>query len=68
MNLKRCACGQTPTDIIVIEEGKWCFAYPTCCGEWHIEFRADHTYGKELKRRAYEAWNEMPRADNGGEG
>lgn len=62
--LKPCPCGKTPTKVSVIGESrsKRMYVSGNCCGEWHIEFRADYeTDLARIKALAEKAWNEAPR-------
>ena len=67
--LAACPCGQTPTDVHIMDGGqggKWAFVMPNCCDEWSIEFRTNYAaiHTDECKRLAIEAWNAAPRAAN----
>lgn len=67
--LAACPCGQTPTDVHIMDAaqgGKWAFVLPNCCDEWTIEFRTNYAalHTTECKRLAVEAWNSAPRAAN----
>ena len=65
--LKPCPCGSTPGKVGAYCEnagGKWAFVIPDCCGEWHIEFRANYKEGDELQKLAENAWNTAPRASD----
>lgn len=62
-----CPCGNTPKELYVTDAGqggKWAWVYGGCCGEWHIEFRAEYNdpESEKCKELALEAWNAAPRA------
>lgn len=65
--LKPCPCGKTPTELYIVDGGqgqKYAFAYGSCCGEWHIEFRTDYKPldSQECMQKAIDAWNLTPRS------
>lgn len=70
MSLKPCPCGKTP-EALSFNEGyssKYGFVTPTCCGEWHIEFRTGYNQIEErnlpaLERLMEMAWNDAPRPE-----
>jgi len=67
MKLKPCPCGQTPTDLGILDgiTHRWRYAVPNCCGEWIIEFGVDYPeYKGTIKRKAEQAWNNAPRENN----
>lgn len=70
MNLiKRCPCGQTPSEIHITDTGdrrpKWAHCHPDCCGEWEIEYRNGYVdiHSDIGKDQAVKAWNAAARAD-----
>ena len=67
--LNPCPCGKVPTELGIIdsvEGSKYAFAVGNCCGEWHIEFRANYKLpdSPECKALACEAWNAAPRGES----
>jgi hypothetical protein len=65
MSLKRCPCGEVPTEIRFVESSyKWSTAVPNCCSEWMYQFRIDGAIGPKSFELAHAAWNAMPRGDN----
>lgn len=67
--LKQCPCGKTPESLSIVDNGqgsKWASIYPSCCGEWSIEFRTNYEllHSKDCMDLAVNAWNEAPRAFN----
>lgn len=65
-DLKPCPCGQTPKRLHIYQGNcsKYAFAYGSCCGEWHIEFRTDYKEldSPECMKLAIQAWDATPRA------
>jgi len=62
-----CPCGTFPTELYIVDGGqggKYALAYPSCCGDWHIEFRTEYNDFKseKCKELARFAWNNAPRA------
>lgn len=60
--LLQCPCGEHPAELIVMDSGqggKWAFVYGDCCGDWHVEFRADYhdPESDECMLLARDAWN-----------
>ena len=66
--LKPCPCGKLPEELIVTREhdrSKYAMVSGDCCGEWEIEFRADHlTDDVLIKKMANEAWNKAKRTQS----
>ena len=66
LKLARCPCGEVPERLSIQPDGggKYAFASGYCCGEWHIEFRAQHHKpdSPECAVLAAQAWNDAPRA------
>ena len=67
MELKRCACGATPTRLAIEGTENYRYARATCdeCGEWSIEFCTEwqELTSERCSELAREAWNDAPRAD-----
>jgi hypothetical protein len=66
INLKRCACGETPTKLFIYDTwqgGKWGSAAGNCGCIWRIEFRTDYNKFDSLECMllAIEAWNDAYR-------
>lgn len=64
--LQACPCGQVPAALGVASHEarpKYAYAFGECCGEWHIEFRADYAElgSPEMLARAGDAWNNTQR-------
>lgn len=64
MTLKRCPCGQIPSQLHITYDDvrKWNYVSGDCCGEWEVEFRSGYVTGDALKRFAKHAWNRAKRA------
>lgn len=66
-NLEGYPCGAKPTPLN-LTEGKTCkygLVCGDCCGEWLVEFRADHCEidSEECVALAKEAWNQAARME-----
>lgn len=64
VELKACGCGKTPKELFIYgDDAKYKWAYGSCCGDWHIEFRTGyHRDGsKELMEAARYMWNMVSR-------
>ena len=62
--LTKCPCGETPTVIVVLENGHYgscAFAVPDCCDEWAVQFNTEYQVGIALKPLAVRAWNKAKR-------
>ena len=63
--IKKCACGATPTGLCLTGGSSMKWAQATCnmCGEWSIEFRTQYMKldSIDVKRLAEKAWNDAPR-------
>lgn len=63
--LKPCPCGCIPAELNIVQNGqgvKWASIYPSCCGEWSIEFRTQYKAldSEECMVLATKAWNKAP--------
>lgn len=60
-----CPCGRVPQSLYISDGVKWAFVSPSCCSEWHIEFRTQYNKAdtKECMDLAIEAWNSAPRKE-----
>jgi hypothetical protein len=64
VNLRRCACGADPEQLVITEGSCSKYAWAACdsCGEWSIEFRTNYSQDPaELQQLAAKAWNAASR-------
>lgn len=69
MNMKRCPCGEVPTEFSVSETNDWRILSATgkCCLRWDFIFTTEiditDMSHEEQQQAAARAWNELPRAE-----
>ena len=67
--LKPCPCGNEPVNLEIIGDcgDKYMTVSGGCCGDWELEFRANHLPPSDPKviAAAHERWNEAARATGG---